>query len=185
MAYSPNIRVLYKKLLRLYPRTFREQFGESMQQTFNDLFNEEKTQREGGRRSFVLWIFIETGIGIIEQRVLLVREIKLMKIILTSIKSPALISFLLLIPFLILEIVNRRNLDEGFPIPLFVILWLLPTVFIATLMPMVRTIRAGNSIVANPVVLLIRVVLMVFLVWMWVGIVIDQMPCFLGVPNCD
>ena len=21
--------------------------------------------------------------------------------------------------------------------------------------------------------------------WLWIGILMDQMPCFLGVPNCD
>ena len=41
MAYDQNtVPALYKKLLGLYPRGFRERLGESMQQTFNDLCNE-------------------------------------------------------------------------------------------------------------------------------------------------
>jgi len=40
------IRALYNRLLALYPRGFREQLGESMQQTFNDLCRER--QAEGG-----------------------------------------------------------------------------------------------------------------------------------------
>jgi len=45
MAYDQNtIRILYQKLLNFYPRGFRERLGESMQQTFNDLYNERKQQ---------------------------------------------------------------------------------------------------------------------------------------------
>lgn len=109
-----------------------------------------------------------------------------MRNILTNLRSPALISLLLVLPFMILELVNRRNFNEGFPIVLFVIMWLLPVLFLLTGMPIVRNLRrAGNSILANPILLLIRVVFLALLVWMWFGILIDQMPCFLGVPNCD
>ena len=108
-----------------------------------------------------------------------------MKNIFMNFRSPALISLILLVPFMIMEVVNRRNFNEGFPIPLFVIMWVLPILFIVTLMPIVRNVRAGNSIIASPINLLIRVIILVFIAWMWTGILIDQMPCFLGVPNCD
>ncbi|HZJ23563.1 MAG TPA: hypothetical protein VFD54_09660 [Anaerolineales bacterium] len=105
--------------------------------------------------------------------------------ILTNLRSPAIISFILIIPFMILELVNRRNFNEGFPIPLFVIMWILPVIFIITLMPIVRNVRAGNSILAKPMVLLLRAVFLIFIALFWAGLLIDQMPCFLGVPNCD
>ena len=108
-----------------------------------------------------------------------------MQTILTNLRSPALISLLFVLPFMILEVVNRRNFNEGFPIVLFGLMWLLPMIFIVTLTPIVRNVRAGNSIIASPVNLLIRVVILVFIAWMWTSILIDQMPCFLGVPNCD
>lgn len=108
-----------------------------------------------------------------------------MQTLFTNLRLPALISFLLVIPFMIMEVVNRRNLSEGFPIPLFVIMWLLPVLFILTVTPLLRNVRAGNSLLANPILLLVRVVFLSFLVWMWFGILLDQMPCFLGVPNCD
>lgn len=39
MVYGQHkVRILYKKLLNFYPREFKEQLGESMQQTFNDLY---------------------------------------------------------------------------------------------------------------------------------------------------
>ena len=185
MTYDQEtVQALYKKLLSLYPRGFREALGESMQQTFNDLCNE-KRQTKKGLFGFVLWTFIETASGIFRERLLLILEGDIMQTILTNLRSPALISFLIVFPFMILELVNRRNFNAGFPIPLFVFMWLLPMLFIITVMPIVRNVRAGNSIIANPVILLLRVVFLAFIVWMWFGILIDQMPCFLGVPNCD
>jgi hypothetical protein len=185
MIYEQEIvHKLYRKLLTLYPRTFKEQLAESMEQTFQDLWNE-KRQRKKEWFGFVLWTFVETAIGIFRERLLLIIEGDLMQTILTNLRSPALISLLLVLPFMILELVNRRNFNEGFPIPLFVFMWLLPMLFILTVMPIVRNLRAGNSILANPVFLLLRVVFLAIIVWMWFGILIDQMPCFLGVPNCD
>ena len=108
-----------------------------------------------------------------------------MQTILTNIRFPAVVSFILILPFMIMEVVNRRNFNEGFPIPLFGLMWLLPVLFILTGMPIVRNAQEGNSLVANPLILLIRVVFLIFLVWFWSVLLIDQMPCFLGVPNCD
>ena len=108
-----------------------------------------------------------------------------MQTILTNLRSPALISLLIVLPFMILELVNRRNFNEGFPFPLFGFLWVLPIIFIVTLTPIVQTVRTGNSVMAKPISLLLRVALLLFIAWFWFGIVIDQMPCFLGVPNCD
>jgi uncharacterized membrane protein len=84
-----------------------------------------------------------------------------------------------------LELINRRSFHEDFPIPLFGILWLLPVTFILILMPIVRNVRAGNRIRVNPISLLLRVAFLILIAWLWVGIILDQMPCFLGVPNCD
>ena len=186
MIYEPQlVRRLYKKLLALYPRGFRERLGESMEQTFNDLCNERKQQAERGLFKFVLWMFVETAVGITREYILIITYGAYMKNIFTNLRPPVIISFILVIPFMILELVNRRNFNEGFPIALFGFLWLLPTLFIITIMPMVRNIGAGNSIIANPIILLLRVVFLAFIAWMWVSLVIDQMPCFLGVQNCD
>ena len=156
-----------------------------MEQTFNDLVRE-RQRAEPGLFGFVLWTFIETITGIMQEHGLLMTKGGSMKNIFMNFRSPALISLILVIPFMIMEVLNRRNFNEGFPIPLFVIMWVLPIIFIVTLMPIVRNLRrAGNSLIASPVNLLIRVVILVFIVWMWMGLLIDQMPCFLGVPNCD
>jgi hypothetical protein len=59
-------RTWYSKLLRLYPRPFRERFGEGMAQTFHDLCRE---HRDAGRGLFglALWIFCETLAGIVRE----------------------------------------------------------------------------------------------------------------------
>jgi hypothetical protein len=59
-----RVRTLYRKLLTLYPQPFKEQLGESMEQTFQDLWNE-KRQKKKELFGFVLWTFVETAMGIL------------------------------------------------------------------------------------------------------------------------
>jgi len=56
-------RTWYAMLLRLYPRPFRERFGEGMAQTFNDLCRDPKLRLF----VFTLWIFFETSVGIVKE----------------------------------------------------------------------------------------------------------------------
>ena len=101
-----------------------------------------------------------------------------------KLKAPAIISALHVLPFMVMEVANRRNLPEGFPIPLFVFMWLLGLTFVALLMPILRSLATRDSAIANPS-LLVRGVFLVLIAWVWATLVADQMPCFLGVPNCD
>ena len=59
-------RTWYAMLLRLYPRPFREQFGEGMAQTFHDLWREHRVARRG-LFGLALWIFFETSVGIVRE----------------------------------------------------------------------------------------------------------------------
>lgn len=185
MIYEQEtVCTLYKKLLRLYPRGFRERLGQSMEQTFNDLYNERR-QFQNGLLRFTIQTFTETAIGIAQEHILLITENVPMKDIFTNIKSPALISLLLVIPFMVMEAVNTRNLNAIFNVPLFGIMWLLPMIFIIILLPIVRNVRAGNSLAAKPVTLVLSLICLVLIALAWGNLVADQMPCFLGVPNCD
>jgi hypothetical protein len=56
----------YPVLLRLYPRPFRERFGEGMAQMFRDLCREHRDSRRG-LFGFALWIFCETLVGILKE----------------------------------------------------------------------------------------------------------------------
>ncbi len=59
-------RTWYAMLLRLYPRPFRERFGEGMAQTFHDLCRERRDARQG-LFGLALWIFFETSVGIVRE----------------------------------------------------------------------------------------------------------------------
>ncbi len=72
-----------------------------------------------------------------------------MKTILTNLKAPALISLLLILPFIIMEVVNRRNFAEGFPFMLFFVLWLNLFAISLILPPIVRARQTGNHDAAN------------------------------------
>ena len=156
-----------------------------MQQTFNDLYQEKKT--EDRVFSFMVWTFAETAAGIVKEHVLLVAEGVLMKTMLANPISATVISFIFcVLPFMILEWMTRSDAPRSDASPiLWIVMWLPSAVFMAILMPMVRSLRrVGNSILANPVSLLLRVGILVFLAWMWGTLVIDQMPCFLGGSGC-
>jgi hypothetical protein len=99
-----------------------------------------------------------------------------------AVAQAPLVSALLVLPFLLLELINRHGFGEGFPFPLFGFLWLLPIGFLLTLAPLIRKDARSRMGRGN---LVVRVALLGLLAWLWTGIVIDQMPCFLGVPNCD
>jgi hypothetical protein len=271
-----TVRRLYKKLLRLYPREFRERLEESMEQTFADLYNE-KRQTKKEKFGFVAWTFVETALGIFREHLLLISPGDNMQTKLQTLGSSALISLLLILPFMTMEVVNRRNLHEEFPFILFFVLWLnlfaislilLPIVrgrrtanhgmanlvpaqrntlltnprsalvigvvlflfpVILSLLdslgwlsldrlfngpnpegtyfpgqlislglilfpvaagiiargPIVSTVRAGGSLFAHPLHLLVVVVISFLFAAGVVGLIVDQWPCFLGVPNCD
>src|SRR5262245_32834373 len=69
MAFEPAIeryRKLYAKLLRSYPKSYRERFAEGMEQTFNDLCRE-RAEAGDGLIGFVLWMFAETSTAIIRE----------------------------------------------------------------------------------------------------------------------
>lgn len=271
------VRWLYGKLLCLYPRGFRERFGESMLQTFDDLYNERLRQSEQGVFGFVLWLFLETGTGILRERLLFMWQGAFMQSFLKRIGLPALIGLLIILPFMIMQVVNRRSFNEGFPFALFFILWLnlfaisimlLPIVqgrvrrprdmagpapaqgttlltdprpaamisvglFLCTLLliwlqslgwpplerlingpnppqpyfpgqlvvvgilllpvaagvvaggPIAHTLQAGGRLLAHPLHLLIVATILILFIAGFAGLMVDQWPCFMGVPNCD
>jgi hypothetical protein len=151
MRYEQEIvHALYKKLLALYPQTFKEQLGESMERTFQDLWNEKRQTKEEVF-GFVLWMFIETAIGIFREHLLLISPGDVMQTILKSFGSSALISFLLILPLMIMEVVNRRNFNEDFPVMLFFVMWLNLFAISIILLPIVRGKRTSNHDMANPI----------------------------------
>lgn len=110
-----------------------------------------------------------------------------MKNIAANPKAAAMISFFLVLPFALLDLLFNPSRGQNLldPLVLFGLLWLLAMVFITISAPVVRSLRAGNNILTNPATLLLRVAVLVAVAWMWGVAVVDQLPCFIGVPNCD
>ena len=99
---------------------------------------------------------------------------------LARVRTAALVSTALVLPLLILEL--RNNASE-FPSVLFAVLWLLPFAFVMLFQGAVGSGARTNTLayMRRP----LAAACLVFIAWFWVVVVIDQMPCFLGVPNCD
>ena len=74
-----------------------------------------------------------------------------MQTLLKTLGSPALVSLFLIFPFMIMEVVNRRNFNEDFPFMLFFGLWLNLFAISLILLPIVRARRTGKHDMANPV----------------------------------
>lgn len=109
-------RVLYKKLLTLYPQEFKKQLGESMEQTFNDLYNEEQ-QTQNGVLNFVLWTFAETTLEITKEHVLRIAQGGTMKSInILDSKLAALVAFLFTLPFMILNTIAGNQIEPFYTI---------------------------------------------------------------------
>ncbi|HLL77163.1 MAG TPA: hypothetical protein VK421_18060 [Pyrinomonadaceae bacterium] len=110
-----------------------------------------------------------------------------MNSITTDLRSAAVISFALVLPLLILEALNNTITRQNAPglALLFGVMWVLPALFVAVLLPLVRNVRAGQSVVANPVSLSLRIAFLALVAVVWTWALADQLPCFLGVPNCD
>lgn len=108
-----------------------------------------------------------------------------MKATAIDLRAAALGSFILVLPLAILELVNNTLTSQSAPglLALFGLLWLLPAAFLAVLIPMVRNVRTGSE--ANPLKLMLGVAVLLVAALMWGSLVADQMPCLLGVPNCD
>jgi hypothetical protein len=150
MVEQEIVHTLYRKLLALYPQTFKEQLGESMERTFQDLWNE-KRQTKKELFGFVLWTFIETALGIFREHLLLISSGDVMQTILKPLGLSVLISLLIIVPFMVMEVVNRRNLNEEFPFMLFFVMWLNLFAITSILLPIMRGRRTGNHDMADPV----------------------------------
>lgn len=51
--------------------------------------------------------------------------------------------------------------------------------------PMMRSARAGAALTSTPANLIVAAASLAFVLLFVVGIIVDQYPCWIGVPNCD
>jgi hypothetical protein len=88
-------------------------------------------------------------------------------------------------PFTLLELRYGSPSYSSFPYPLFGFLWLLSAAFVVGAFPLFQAWRTGTAVARHPLALGLRIVVLALVAFLWIGVVQDQMPCFLGVPICD
>ncbi|HOW91607.1 MAG TPA: hypothetical protein PK883_04750 [Anaerolineaceae bacterium] len=99
--------------------------------------------------------------------------------------TPILFGLLCVLPFTIMEIVNLGRIPDPFPYAIFLYLWLMFALFLICLFAIVRLAKSRVSKQERLPALLLNALVLLFTVMTIVYLLADQMPCFLGVPNCD
>jgi hypothetical protein len=180
-------------------RRFREQLGESMEQTFHDLCTERK--RGPARELFVLSIFTETAIGIVREHLYLLMKGNAMKNILTNPRSAALTSLLLSLPLGLLLLILFSDIEplitavesvltvDGIPnvlgrIVLFGGMLLLPVAFVLNLQPMMKRERPEEKRRLYTINLVVGAVILLLITVTWGALLVDQIYCLRGI-RCD
>jgi hypothetical protein len=96
-----------------------------------------------------------------------------------------LISSTLVAPFMVLQWVNRRTLHEDFPFVLFAFMSVHSLFIVLLLTPAVRRLRGEGGLRALKPGHWAGLLLGAVLAFAYARVLVDQLPCFLGVPNCD
>ena len=195
-----GVRTLYKKLLTFYPRQFRDQLGESMEQTFHDLYKEQKHQPT--RAFFVLSIFAETAMGIVREHVLLITEGATMKAMLANPRSAAVTGFLLCLPLavpyliLIYDIkpligslnnlltIDGQQINNLGRIVIFGGLLLLPIAFVLNLRPMLKRDGTEGKRKLYVLNLIVGAIILLFIIMTWGSLIMESIYCLRGI-RCD
>lgn len=204
MAADPQrVRALYRRLLGLYPRSFREVVGEAMEQTFHDLYTDRRRQAGRGVAGFVVGAFVETGLGIAHEHLRALQSGATMRAFFARPGVAALLALVLALPYMtLLSLLLLRiepnlgpleplltDAQPGRPDPgSFVVLGLLALSIVAFFIaraPIARTRRAGGSLLAHPLNLFVAALIALYVALLVIGFAVDQYPCWIGVPNCD
>jgi hypothetical protein len=171
-----------------------------MEQSFHDLWNEKKQQPARG--FFVLAIFIETAIGIVQEHLLLLMEGNTMKNILTNPGSAALTSLILSLPLgltfvafmfeieqlakplTVLLTTNGYELNGSGRIFLIGGLFLLPVAFILNLLPMLKKEGTAGKRSLHALNLIVGIAILLLIIFTWGGLILEQIYCLRGI-RCD
>jgi hypothetical protein len=98
--------------------------------------------------------------------------------------SAMLVATVLVAPLPYLELRYASKHCAQFPYPLFIGLWLVAAASVLVAAPLARAALAGENVLKHPAGAGVRVAFLAVAALFWAGIVIDQWPCFAGVPNC-
>jgi uncharacterized membrane protein YidH (DUF202 family) len=205
MVYDQNmVHILYRRLLSLYPGGFRNRLGESMEQTFNDIYKERQTER--GLFSFVLWMFCETGVGILREHILIIAQGDSMKTLISNPRSAAITSLILAMPLGLTFVALMFNIEplarvlndlftiEGRPgemeinmlgrIVIFGGLLLLPVAFVLNLRPLFRKEGTEGKRKLYALNLIVGVAILLLITFTWGSLIMEEIYCLRGI-RCD
>ena len=200
MNVQAKVRALYKKLLILYPRGFRELLGESMLQTFNDLYKERQT--EHGLLGFMVWMFAETSVGILKEHILLIAQGNSMKTFLANPRSSAITSSILALPlgltfiaFMfdiepLTKVLNNLFTIDGQQINMLgrIVIYggllLLPLAFVLNLRPMWRKEGPEGKRRLYLINLIVGIGILLLIIFTWGGLILEEIYCLQGI-RCD
>jgi hypothetical protein len=99
--------------------------------------------------------------------------------------TPVLLGLLCTLPFFVMESVNLAAVPDPFPTTIFLYLWLMFALLLMSLFAILRLAKVKTKGRERLPAYLLNGLVMVFTLLSIINILIDQMPCFLGVPNCD
>ena len=95
------------------------------------------------------------------------------------------LGLLCVLPFVIMESINLGHVPDPFPYAIFLYLWLMFALFLLCLFAILRLTKSRVSKKERLPAYLLNVLVLIFTGISIVALIVDQMPCFLGVPNCD
>lgn len=99
-----SYRYWYTKLLLLYPKPYRERFGEEMVQMFGDLYRERRSANQG-LFGFIIWVFIETFKGIIKENItFILMQKSILRVVLVT-------ALILAVPLVAMQFTNEVDWD--------------------------------------------------------------------------
>jgi hypothetical protein len=199
-----DIRTLYRKLLTLYPRTFRERLGESMEQAFHDLYQERKSER--GLFGFMLWMFVETGVGVLREHILLIAQGDPMQTLMSNPRSAAITGFILALPLGLTYVALMFNIEPLARVlnNLFTIdgqqgeieinqlgriviyggLLLLPLAFVLNFRPMLKGKGPEGKRRLYIINLIVGAIILLLILFTWGGLILEEIYCLRGI-RCD
>jgi len=99
--------------------------------------------------------------------------------------TPILLGLLCVLPFVIMESVNPGHAPDPFPYTIFLYLWLMFALFLLCLFAILRLSKTKVSKKERLPAYLLNALVLIFTGISIAALIVDQMPCFLGMPNCD
>ena len=173
-----------------------------MEQTFHDLYNE---QKRGPARGFVvLSIFTETTIGIVQEHLILLTEGEVMKNMLANPRSAAITSLMLSLPLGLTFVAFMfdiepliKPLNDLFTIEgqqgdintlgrivIYGGLLLLPVAFVLNLQPMLKREGPEGKRRLYALNLIVGVAILLLITFTWGGLILEEIYCLRGI-RCD